>query len=97
MTAEPKVTVTAEMTVGHVVPGMPAVYGTPMRITHMWMASGSAIASLLPAGYVSVGIMVHVRHLLEGVDEARKQVDVGDNIVRGTPLAKNGRSEALLL
>jgi fluoroacetyl-CoA thioesterase len=63
MAAEKKVTVTPEMTVGHVVPGMPAVYGTPMMILHMEMASGSAIASSLPAGYVSVGMAVDIRHL----------------------------------
>ena len=63
MTAEKKVTVTPEMTVGHVVPGMPAVYGTPMMILHMEMAAGAAIQSSLPAGYVSVGMMVSIRHL----------------------------------
>ena len=63
MTAEKLVTVTAEMTVGHVVPGMPEVYGTPMMILHMEMAAGSAIQPSLPAGYVSVGMMVNIRHL----------------------------------
>jgi fluoroacetyl-CoA thioesterase len=63
MAAAKKVTVTPEMTVGHVVPGMPAVYGTPMMILHMEMASGSAIAPFLPAAYVSVGMAVNVRHL----------------------------------
>jgi len=62
-TAEKLVTVTPEMTVGHAVPGMPAVYGTPMMILHMEMAAGSAIQSSLPAGYVSVGMMVNIRHL----------------------------------
>jgi fluoroacetyl-CoA thioesterase len=32
-------------------------------ILHMEMASGSAIASSLPAGYVSVGMAVDIRHL----------------------------------
>jgi predicted thioesterase len=63
MTAEKRVIVTPEMTVGHVVPGMPAVYGTPMMILHMEMAAGSAIQPHLPAGYVSVGMTVNVRHL----------------------------------
>ncbi|WP_426614449.1 thioesterase family protein [Bradyrhizobium sp. McL0616] len=62
-TAEKLVTVTPEMTVGHVVPGMPAVYGTPMMILHMEMAAGSAVQPLLSAGHVSVGMMVNVRHL----------------------------------
>lgn len=63
MTAEKKVVVTPEMTVGHVVPGMPAVYGTPTMILHMEMAAGSAVQPFLPAGYVSVGMMVNIRHL----------------------------------
>ncbi|HEX9468784.1 MAG TPA: thioesterase family protein [Bradyrhizobium sp.] len=63
MTAEKIVTVTAEMTVGHFVAHMPRVYATPMMILHMEMASGSAIASHLPVGFVSVGMDVKIRHL----------------------------------
>lgn len=63
MIAEKLVTVTPEMTVGHVVPGMPEVYGTPMMILHMEMAAGSAVQPFLPAGHVSVGTMVNIRHL----------------------------------
>jgi fluoroacetyl-CoA thioesterase len=63
MTAEKLMTVTPEMTIGHAVPGMPAVYGTPTMILHMEMAAGSAIQSSLPAGYISVGMMVNIRHL----------------------------------
>src|SRR5262245_33984440 len=63
MAAEKKVTVTPEMTVGHVLPGMPAVYGTPNMILHMEMAATLAIRPYLPEGYASVGIMVNVRHL----------------------------------
>src|ERR1700736_5462830 len=63
MTAEQIVKVTSEMTVGHFVAHMPQVYATPMMILHMEMASGSAIASHLPEGFVSVGMDVKVRHL----------------------------------
>ena len=63
MTAEQIVKVTSEMTVGHFVVHMPQVYATPMMILHMEMASGSAIASHLPEGFVSVGMDVKVRHL----------------------------------
>jgi len=63
MTAEETVTVTPEVTVGHFVAGMPQVYATPMMILHMEMASGAAIASHLPEGFVSVGMDVKVRHL----------------------------------
>ena len=63
MTAEKTVTVTPDMTVGHFVAGMPQVYATPRMILHMEMASGSAIARHLPAGFVSVGMDVKIRHL----------------------------------
>jgi fluoroacetyl-CoA thioesterase len=63
MTAERTVVVTSEMTVGHFVARMPQVYATPMMILHMEMASGSAIASHLPEGVISVGMEVKVRHL----------------------------------
>src|SRR5438445_10921658 len=63
MTAEKTVTVTSDMTVGHFVAQMPQVYATPMMILHMEMASGSAIATHLPEGFVSVGMDMKVRHL----------------------------------
>ena len=63
MTAETTITVSPEMTVGHFVAGMPQVYATPMMVLHMEMASGAAIASHLPEGFVSVGMDVKVRHL----------------------------------
>src|SRR5437588_11103189 len=63
MTAEKIVTLTYEMTVGHFVARMPQVYATPIMILHMEMASGAAIASHLPKGFVSVGMDVKVRHL----------------------------------
>jgi predicted thioesterase len=63
MAAQNIVAVTSEMTVGHFVAYMPQVYATPMMILHMEMASGAAIASYLPEGFVSVGMDVKVRHL----------------------------------
>lgn len=51
------------MTVGHVLPGMPLVYGTPTMILHMEIAATLAIRPHLPAGHASVGMMVDVRHL----------------------------------
>jgi len=38
LTAEKLVTVTPEMTVGHVVPGIPEVYRTPTVTLHMELA-----------------------------------------------------------
>jgi fluoroacetyl-CoA thioesterase len=63
MSAELKLVIAREMTIGHFVAGMPLVYATPMMILHMEMAAGSAIADVLPQGVVSVGMEVNIRHL----------------------------------
>ncbi|MBV9288913.1 MAG: thioesterase family protein [Hyphomicrobiales bacterium] len=55
--------VTAELTVGFHVEGMPLVYATPMMIMLMEKASGAAIAGHLPTGWITVGAEVNVRHL----------------------------------
>ena len=57
------VVVRDELTVRHHVPSMPAVYGTPMMIYLMEMASANAIHPHLPDGWVSVGAEVNIRHL----------------------------------
>ena len=61
--AEQVVVVTREMTVAHFVEAMPAVYGTPIMIFHMETTAGAAITPHLPAGWVSVGVLVNVKHL----------------------------------
>jgi fluoroacetyl-CoA thioesterase len=62
-TATKTIEVTREMTVAHFVEGMPEVYGTPIMIFHMEMTAGAAIEERLPEGYVSVGVLVNVKHL----------------------------------
>ena len=42
---------------------MPMVYGTPMMIMAMEVASASAVQPHLPDGWVTVGSEVNVRHL----------------------------------
>lgn len=63
MSGRKEVVVTRELTVGGHVAGMPFVYGTPMMIMAMELASASAIAAHLPTGWVSVGSEVNIRHL----------------------------------
>ena len=63
MTGRNEVVVTRDLTVGGHVEGMPLVYGTPMMIMAMEVASGSAVAGHLPSGWVTVGSEVNVRHL----------------------------------
>lgn len=55
--------VTREMTVAHFVEDMPAVYGTPIMIFHMETTAGAVIQDYLPEGWVSVGVLVNVKHL----------------------------------
>lgn len=61
--ASESVTVTRKLTVAHHAPGMPEVYGTPMMIYLMEVASAHAIRRSLPPGWVSVGTEVNIRHL----------------------------------
>jgi fluoroacetyl-CoA thioesterase len=63
MSAERILTVTPDRTVKHVIPTMPAVFGTPMMIMEMELASADAIAGDLEPGWVTVGTEVDIRHL----------------------------------
>lgn len=60
---EKSVQVTNEMTVANYHPEMPAVFGTPMMIYLMEVAASDAIVGYLPEGWVSVGVVVNVKHL----------------------------------
>ena len=63
MSAERRLVVPPERTVGHLLPGMPMVYATPMMILEMEMTSGDAINRYLEPGWVTVGTEVDIRHL----------------------------------
>jgi fluoroacetyl-CoA thioesterase len=56
-------TVVHEKTVAHFHDEMPEVYGTPFMIYLMELAAAQAIAPYLPAGWISVGVGVEVKHL----------------------------------
>jgi predicted thioesterase len=62
-TASKSVVVTRELTVAHFHPDMPEVYGTPLMIYLMEVAAADAIQKYLPEGWVSVGVLVDVKHL----------------------------------
>ena len=57
------VVVTREMTVAHFQEHMPAVYGTPIMIYHMEVVAAELIQDYLPNDWVSVGVLVDVKHL----------------------------------
>jgi predicted thioesterase len=61
--ASQSVIVTRELTVAHFHPDMPEVYGTPLMIYLMEVVAADAIQKFLPEGWVSVGVLVDVKHL----------------------------------
>ena len=63
VSASKSVIVTREMTVAHFHEDMPEVYGTPLMIYLMEVAAAAAIQEYLPEGWVSVGVLVDVKHL----------------------------------
>ena len=63
MSAERRLVIPAERTVGHLLPGMPMVFATPMMILEMEMTSGDAVNPFLEAGWITVGTEVDIRHL----------------------------------
>jgi fluoroacetyl-CoA thioesterase len=56
-------TVTQELTIAHRNDRLPAVFATPMMIYLMEIASAEAIQPYLPEGWLSVGVLVNVKHL----------------------------------
>lgn len=79
-------TVTVDMTVAKYHPEMPEVFGTPVMIYLMEVASADAIERHLPAGWVSVGVAVNVKHLAATpvgalVTATAEVVQVDDNTV----------------
>lgn len=80
------VEVTRDLTVAHFHDHMPEVYGTPMMIYLMEVASAAAIEDYLPEGWVSVGVGVNIQHMAATpvgftVTAKAEVVEVGDNTV----------------
>ena len=63
MSAERRLVVPREQTVGHLLAGMPMVFATPMMILQMELTSGDANKRYLEPGWVTVGTEVDIRHL----------------------------------
>jgi predicted thioesterase len=84
--ASKSVVVTRELTVAHFHPDMPEVYGTPLMIYLMEVAAADAIQPFLPEGWVSVGVVVNVKHLAatpvgHTVTATAEVISVEDNTV----------------
>lgn len=61
--ATQEIIVTREMSVAHFHEHMPEVYGTPIMIYHLEVTAELAIRDYLPEGWVTVGVVVNVKHL----------------------------------
>ena len=61
--ASETITVTRELTVAHVIPNMPEVYGTPFMIYLMEHAAAKTIEPFLSPGWASVGLQINIRHM----------------------------------
>lgn len=73
-TATQEIEVTREMTVANFHADMPEVYGTPIMIFHMEETAAAAIQEYLPEGWVTVGVVVNVKHLAATPVGDRKSV-----------------------
>ena len=65
---------------------MPEVYGTPIMIYHLEVTAETAIRDYLPEGWVTVGVVVNVKHLAATpvgatVTTRAEVVEVGDHTI----------------
>jgi len=94
-TATQKIEVTREMTVAHFHEQMPEVYGTPIMIYHMENTAAEAIQEFLPAGWITVGVVVDVKHLAATpvgatVTTRAEVLEVGDYTIKFAVEAHDG-------
>jgi fluoroacetyl-CoA thioesterase len=87
--------VTRDVTVAHYHDHMPEVFGTPMMIYLMEVAAAEAIEAYLPDGWVSVGVVVNVKHLAATpigftVTARAEVVEVGDSTITFSVEAHDG-------
>lgn len=63
VTGTQEIEVTRDMTVAHFHEHMPEVFGTPIMIYQMENTAAAAIQEYLPEGWITVGVVVNVKHL----------------------------------
>jgi predicted thioesterase len=94
-TATDQLKVTREMTVAHFHEHMPEVYGTPIMIYHLEVTSEAAIRDYLPEGWITVGVVVNVKHLAATpvgatVTTRAQVIEVGDSTIKFAVEAHDG-------
>ncbi|MEK6321297.1 MAG: hotdog domain-containing protein [Acidobacteriota bacterium] len=94
-TATQEIEVTREMTVANFHADMPEVYGTPIMIFHIEETAAAAIQEYLPEGWVTVGVVVNVKHLAATpvgakVTTRAEVIEVGDHTIKFAVEAHDG-------
>lgn len=94
-TATNQLEVTREMTVAHFHEHMPEVYGTPIMIYHLEVTAEAAIRDYLPEGWITVGVVVNVKHLAATpvgatVTTRAEVIEVGDYTIKFAVEAHDG-------
>jgi fluoroacetyl-CoA thioesterase len=94
-TATDELEVTREMTVAHFHEYMPEVYGTPIMIYHLENTAAAAVQKFLPDGWITVGVVVNVKHLAATpvgakVTTRAEVIEVGDNTIKFAVEAHDG-------
>ncbi len=93
--ATQEIVVTRDMTVAHFHEHMPEVYGTPIMIYHLEVTAEAAIREYLPEGWITVGVVVNVKHLAATpvgakVTTRAEVIELGDNTVKFAVEAHDG-------
>lgn len=94
-TATNQLEVTSEMTVAHFHEHMPEVYGTPIMIYHLEVTAEAAIRDYLPEGWITVGVVVNVKHLAATpvgatITTRAEVIEVGDYTIKFAVEAHDG-------
>ena len=94
-TATQEIEVTRDMTVAHFHEQMPEVFGTPIMIYQMENTAAAAIQEYLPEGWITVGVVVNVKHLAATpvgakVTTRAEVIEVRENTIKFTVEAHDG-------
>lgn len=87
LSGDKRVEVTLDLTIAMHDATLPPVFGTPMMIYAMEVAAAEVMGPFLPAGHISVGIEVSVRHLAatplgDQVRASARVVEIKGNLVK---------------
>lgn len=87
LSGDKNVEVTPDMTIAMHDHTLPPVFGTPMMIYAMEVAAAEVMQPFLPAGHISVGVEVNIRHLAatplgDQVRASARVVEIKGNLVK---------------